>query len=318
MRSRTSGRWPAAASSSHRSAVRRSCQTIARCSGRPVRPAPRDHRLALVGDADGGDRLVEPCRTARPASPAPRPRSRWRRARPSPGRGKCCVNSRYDQPRICRRLVHGEARTPVVPASMAITIPMARREGRPLELRSGVAPVAGVGAAGSRPAWLRGASAGGRLRRRGGAGASACVGSLGPGSNVGGFHPNFTMIDGDADVERTAGHDAGGQAGQAGAAEERERHQGDAGVDEERHQQPLPRYGSCRVPSHVTSMEQPFPGAGVARRPRSPGTERPGGAGPGRGAPGRSVGQYVRGLLAWLACEWACSRVGATARGSTR
>ena len=37
VRSRTSGRWPAAASSSQRSAVRRSCHTMARCRGRPVR-----------------------------------------------------------------------------------------------------------------------------------------------------------------------------------------------------------------------------------------------------------------------------------------
>ena len=64
MRSRTKGSWPAARSSSQRSAVRRSCQTSARCSGRPVtrsqattvsrwlvmpiaatsvRPDPRDH-----------------------------------------------------------------------------------------------------------------------------------------------------------------------------------------------------------------------------------------------------------------------------------
>jgi hypothetical protein len=37
VRSRTSGRCPAAVSSAQRSAVRRSCQTMARCRGRPVR-----------------------------------------------------------------------------------------------------------------------------------------------------------------------------------------------------------------------------------------------------------------------------------------
>ena len=57
---RTRGRWPASRSSSQRAAVRRSCHTMARWSGRPVRPVPRDDGLALVGDADRGDGLRRP------------------------------------------------------------------------------------------------------------------------------------------------------------------------------------------------------------------------------------------------------------------
>ena len=51
MRSRTSGSCPAALSSSQRAAVRRSCQTIALCSGSPAGGIPDAHGLALVGDA---------------------------------------------------------------------------------------------------------------------------------------------------------------------------------------------------------------------------------------------------------------------------
>ena len=45
-----------AASSRQRPAVRRHCQTMALATGRPDLPVPDDGRLALVGDADGGDR----------------------------------------------------------------------------------------------------------------------------------------------------------------------------------------------------------------------------------------------------------------------
>ena len=47
-----SPRAPSAFRRAHRSAVRRSCQTMARCTGRPVRAVPEHRRLALVGDAD--------------------------------------------------------------------------------------------------------------------------------------------------------------------------------------------------------------------------------------------------------------------------
>ena len=50
---RTMGRWPARSSSAQMPAVRRSCQTMARCK-RPAGGAVEgDQRLALVGDADG-------------------------------------------------------------------------------------------------------------------------------------------------------------------------------------------------------------------------------------------------------------------------
>ena len=58
VRARIIGSWPAARSASHRSAVRRSCHTIARCRGRPVRAVPHDDGLALVRDADRGDRVA--------------------------------------------------------------------------------------------------------------------------------------------------------------------------------------------------------------------------------------------------------------------
>ena len=92
-------------------------------AARPVRAVPGDDRLALVGDADGGDRLASSRSTQLGrASPArPRPRSRRRRARPSPGAGKCWVNSRYgDRPGVPGSST-AKARTPVVPASMATT-----------------------------------------------------------------------------------------------------------------------------------------------------------------------------------------------------
>ena len=53
----TSSSCPARFSSSQRSAVRRSCQTMALWIGLPVAAVPHDRGLALVGDADAGQRL---------------------------------------------------------------------------------------------------------------------------------------------------------------------------------------------------------------------------------------------------------------------
>ena len=90
VRSRTSGSCPAARSSSQRAAVRRSCHTIARCRGRPVRAVPHHDRLALVGDADRGDGLAVASSAATTSASVVerrRARSRRRRARPSPAAG---------------------------------------------------------------------------------------------------------------------------------------------------------------------------------------------------------------------------------------
>ena len=92
----TSARGPASRSSSQRPAVRRSCQTIARCSGSPLSRSqatavsrwlvmPMPSRSSPV-DAGVLERLV--------ADPLGHlPDLARRRARPSPGRGKCCSNS---------------------------------------------------------------------------------------------------------------------------------------------------------------------------------------------------------------------------------
>jgi hypothetical protein len=53
--SRTSGSAPSRLSCAQASAVRRSCQTIARWIGRPVLRSQRTGRLTLVRDADGRD-----------------------------------------------------------------------------------------------------------------------------------------------------------------------------------------------------------------------------------------------------------------------
>ena len=52
----TSPSWPARFSSAQRSAVRRSCQTMALWIGLPVAAVPHHRGLALVGDADAGQR----------------------------------------------------------------------------------------------------------------------------------------------------------------------------------------------------------------------------------------------------------------------
>ena len=51
----TIGSSPCARSCAHKGSVRRSCQTMALCTGRPVRRFHSSGGLALVGDADGAD-----------------------------------------------------------------------------------------------------------------------------------------------------------------------------------------------------------------------------------------------------------------------
>jgi hypothetical protein len=95
VRSRTSGSWPASRSSSQRAAVRRSCQTSARCSGSPVSGS----------QAQTVSRWLAIPTAARPPGPTPasssasmataRVTSQISAASCStqPGRGKCCLNS---------------------------------------------------------------------------------------------------------------------------------------------------------------------------------------------------------------------------------
>ena len=126
----SAARGPRRAARRSAAAVRRSCQTIARCRGRPVRAVPDHDRLALVGDADRGDRS-RPRRRARP-----RPRRASRRVTrqmssascsTQPGCGKCCGNSRYERARGTPSSSTANARTPVVPASIAIDAGHRRR-----------------------------------------------------------------------------------------------------------------------------------------------------------------------------------------------
>ena len=72
---------------SQRSAVRRSCHTIAAVARSTRRPVPDDDRLALVGDADAGDGAIANPRRPRPACRARRARCHRRRARPIPAAG---------------------------------------------------------------------------------------------------------------------------------------------------------------------------------------------------------------------------------------
>ena len=96
VRSRTSGSWPASRSSSQRRAVRRSCQTIARCSGSPV---SRSHATTV------SRWFVIPMPASRPPFTPAESSASLATARVTsqissascstqPGRGKCCRNSR--------------------------------------------------------------------------------------------------------------------------------------------------------------------------------------------------------------------------------
>ncbi len=181
------GRPPRSASQT--GAVRRSCQTIAFASGRPVDALPEDGRLALVRDADRGDvrrRKAPPSRAPRASRRTASPRSRSGRARPIPAPGRSAgtpsARSRRRGPRGRRRARaswscpgRGRGRTasvrPILPQSRAGA---SAGQQRPRVVR-GVVDDGGVGgdeAAGSRrrdgkrPASsvLRG---GDRRRRRG-------------------------------------------------------------------------------------------------------------------------------------------------------
>ncbi len=88
---------------------------------RARRARPGDDRLALVGDADGGDRLVERGAAARASTVDDRGPDLVGVVLDPAGRGKYCGNSRYDQPAGAPCSSTAKARTPVVPASMAMT-----------------------------------------------------------------------------------------------------------------------------------------------------------------------------------------------------
>ena len=98
---RISGSWPASRSASQRAAVRRSCQTIARCRGRPVR---RSHtttvsRWFVMPIAA----TVSPAaRSSDATSPSVSTVTRQMSSASCsthPGCGKCCGNSRYEEAR---------------------------------------------------------------------------------------------------------------------------------------------------------------------------------------------------------------------------
>ena len=89
-------------------------------------PVPGHDRLALVGDPDRCDGFGELADQLGHRGSARPPRSRRRRAPPSPGRGKCWVNSRYANPAAVPSSRSAAALTPVVPASMASTTDIGR------------------------------------------------------------------------------------------------------------------------------------------------------------------------------------------------
>ena len=106
VRARTSGSCPSARNRSPRAAVRRSCQTSARCRGSPVARVPHADGLALVRDRDS--RELAPAdaasASASKARPGHRRGSRRNRARPSPAAGKSCSYSRNAGRRLGRHV----------------------------------------------------------------------------------------------------------------------------------------------------------------------------------------------------------------------
>ena len=91
----TSGRCPRSASSAHRAAVRRSCHTMARCSGSPVRrsQATTVSRWLVMPMARAAG---APSRRLATSARVTRTRAQISRASCStqPGRGKCCRSAR--------------------------------------------------------------------------------------------------------------------------------------------------------------------------------------------------------------------------------
>ena len=117
---RTIGSAPSARRASQRAAVRRSCHTMARCRGWPVR---RSHAttvsrwsvmpMAAMGSVRWPASSASVVRTASQISLAS--------CSTHPGLGKCWVNSRYANPAAVPSSRTANERTPVVPASMAST-----------------------------------------------------------------------------------------------------------------------------------------------------------------------------------------------------
>ena len=102
---------------------------------------PGHHRLPLVRDPDGGHRHA----ARRPGDRRARPRVVCTADQISagscstqPGRGKCCVSSRYEKPQGRPSPSTAKARTPVVPASTAIRAGIScRRLSADLRTRTG-------------------------------------------------------------------------------------------------------------------------------------------------------------------------------------
>ena len=115
-------RSPAAFSASQRSAVRRSCQTMALQTGCAGRAVPDDGRFALVGDADGGDVARRSCRPAAMASAATAicdAQISSGSCSTQPGCGKICGNSRWATAATAPPWSKRMARELVVPWSRA-------------------------------------------------------------------------------------------------------------------------------------------------------------------------------------------------------
>ena len=120
------GPSPSEARRSQMGAVRRHCQTMALIDG-PARCAvPDDGRLALVGDADGGDVAALEAtffQTPPPARRTARTKCPSGRAPPSRGGGYICGNGRCASETISPFSLKMMARELVVPWSRAITWP---------------------------------------------------------------------------------------------------------------------------------------------------------------------------------------------------
>ena len=121
VRARMSGSWPPARSCSHRGAVRRSCQTSARCRGSPV---DGSHTQTVSRWLAIPTACSSPGRT--PASASASPATAWvtlhsspRSCSTQPGWGKCWRNSRYARPIGSKSESYTKHVVPVVPWSIA-------------------------------------------------------------------------------------------------------------------------------------------------------------------------------------------------------